>query len=364
MATVSRHSIIWKLTRYVVGIALLCGIIFSILQISFDFQSEKKRSNTIVEQIIQGSLPIAVEVVYKLDSEGAAEFVEGLLNYDFIGHASLYADDGSILAEKKKSVNHQSNTAWLTAILFSEHKELRRNLIKGDNHYSYGTLYVQIDHDSLYRELYKRSTSVFLSGVFRNLIVSFIVLAVFYFVLARPLSEIAGFFGGIDPENSKGERLPVPEKHKHNEIGEITRKANMYLDNSDAHIEQMYKARREIEKNSEYLRNILQTTAEGFIYSDSDEIIRDTNPSMLTILGRSEEQVCGKNSLILSRSLMLKRLKRSRSTIIRDITRHFLLHLYTPMVLMFLVQSVQRLFWILPAPALPVLPLSPINQRR
>ena len=51
MDTLRRSSLTWKLTRIVVGVALLFGIVLNFLQIVLDFKSEEEKAARIVSRL-------------------------------------------------------------------------------------------------------------------------------------------------------------------------------------------------------------------------------------------------------------------------------------------------------------------------
>ncbi len=295
MSKIQKSKLSWKLTRIVVLVALVIGIGLNLLQISRDFVNEEKRAERILEQVIQSILPAAVEVAYKLDSEGAEEIVNGLLNYYFIENVEIIDDSLTVLAEGSTRYYKESSTLWITKRLFSEFVEKRVNLIRQENNYSYGVLILKASNDRIYSELYKRSLGVFIIGLARNLFLSFVLLAIFYYLLTKPLTRIAASFTSIHPENNPAARLPQIRGHKDDEMGEIVARANSYIDSSAKFLEQIQSAKREIEARKQYLQNILTTAAEGFLRIDEQNIICDTNPSIENILGLSRDQLLGKD---------------------------------------------------------------------
>ncbi|THB72219.1 MAG: PAS domain S-box protein, partial [Desulfobulbaceae bacterium] len=295
MAIFHRSSLTWKLTRIVVCVALLFGIILNFIQIVLDFRSEEEKSAKIVSQIIESSLPAATDIAYKLDRSGAQEFIHGLLIYDFISEATLYEDAGNILAKEKAPTTNPTATRWLTKLLFSEFEERERNLYRGEYPYSYGTLHLTINNDIVYGELYARSLNVFASGIARNLLLSFVLLIIFYFLLTRPLSRIASFFSETEPESTTGKRLSTPSGHEQDEIGKIINRANSYLESSEKYFRENAETNLQLERSYRHMRKILETAAEGFIRTDETVVIQDTNPSMENILGRPAREICGRS---------------------------------------------------------------------
>lgn len=277
------------------AVALTIGIVMNLFQISLDFINEEKRAEKILDEIIQASLPTAVDIAYKLDKEGANELVEGLILYDFIEHVLIIDDSGDILAERTTSSDQKSKSLWFTKLIYSEFNEKISKLKRKGEPYSFGELIVKASNDKIYDDLYMRSLILFLSGLARNLFLSLVLLAVFYILLTRPLLQISSFFKLIHPEKSKGERLPMIVGHEKDEMGEIVQWANQYLDSADKHFLEITQAQQEVESKTAYLQNILTTTVEGFLRIDKENIIRDTNPSMARMLSLEESVIIGKN---------------------------------------------------------------------
>lgn len=299
MSLFPQSKLAWKLTRIVVLVALVVGIILNLLQISRDFVNEEKRAGRITDQIIKSFLPAAVEAAYKLDKEGADEIVNGLLQYDFIESVEIIDDSQNILAVGEARSAEQSTTLWLTKTIFTEYFKKRVDLTRQEGGYPYGELVIKASNDRLYAELYERSLGVFIIGLARNLFLSCVLLAIFYYLLTRPLSKIAAFITSFHPEKNRGERLPKIDGHEDDEMGDIIDRLNSYIANNENHLTQIQNAQKEIEEKGKYLQSILTTTVEGFLRIDEQNIIRDTNPSIENILGLSVDEIVGKDIFAL-----------------------------------------------------------------
>lgn len=273
--------------------ALCLGVGLNLLQLFFDFIGEEKRAERMIEQIIQSSLPMATDVVYRLDQQGAHELTHGLLTYDIIESCTLEDDNGTILAEATTTREKYSSTLWLTKLFFQETIERKVAITRDPSKFIYGRLIIRASNDKIYGEFYQRSLALFLSGLSRNLFLTIVLLSLFHLLLTRPLLKIASFFHSIQPESDQKIRLPLIPGHEFDEMGEIVNRANSFLENAEKHYHKVEEAHQEIAEKKEDLQNILMTTQEGFIRIDANAVVVETNPSMCSILGKKRYEIIG-----------------------------------------------------------------------
>ena len=289
------NKLAWRLTKVAVLVALVIGIILNTIQIGIDYLNEEKKYNQIIDQIISASKPIATEVAFKLDKEGADELALGLLNYSFVTEVLITDEDDNLLAKKQHLNKTVSNTLWITKILSGEYDVKKTQLHKpGKPEVSYGVLALKINRDQVLQEFYSRSLYVFVSGLARNVFLSVVLLYFFYRLLTKPLLNISTAFSKINPEKIDGARLPLLPGHEENELGSIVKLANVFFENNETYLLKLKEAHQTIQTNSDHLTRILETTNEGFWFVDANRLVTDVNPPMCEILGLPRNGIIGR----------------------------------------------------------------------
>ncbi|OUS28221.1 hypothetical protein A9Q99_11840 [Gammaproteobacteria bacterium 45_16_T64] len=218
-----------KLSRYTIFAALLIGLLLSSLQVLNDFIHQEDELDYIVLEIQEASLPSAVRSVTTLDKSLAEEIVLGLLKYNFIEEAEIVDDLGVVLAKDKKDIPVTSTT-WLTDFIGDRHKNYRVELI--DRQYqgmAPGQLNIVVNLDQVFDAFYNRSGFVLLSGVLRNVLLSFILIFVFLSVITRPLEKLSRQFESISIGDQIDTTLTVGHQHRDNELGALSDAGNHLL---------------------------------------------------------------------------------------------------------------------------------------
>ena len=216
-----RDRISFKLARTGVILAFLVGLLLSSLQLYWDYQEEDTALEAIVERILSVSQPPASRAVHILDEDLASEVVDGLLKYRFIKNAEIYDDLGIELARQEKPDN-KSSTRWITRNITSEFEEYTVPLLTEDlQDVAPGRLTVVVDRDQALADFFGRSMFVLGAGIIRNMLLVLLLFIAFYWLLTKPLNQLALSIGQIDAKNPDGGDVEVPPRHHEDELGKV-----------------------------------------------------------------------------------------------------------------------------------------------
>ena len=208
-----RDRISFKLARTGVILAFLVGLLLSSLQLYWDYQEEDTALEAIVERILSVSQPPASRAVHILDEDLAAEgWMDGLLKYRFIKNAEIYDDLGIELARQEKP-DHDSSTRWITRNITREFEEYTVPLLTEDlQDVAPGRLTVVVDRDQALTDFFGRSMFVLGAGIIRNMLLVLLLFIAFYWLLTKPLNQLAQSIGEIDAKNPDGGGVEVPPR--------------------------------------------------------------------------------------------------------------------------------------------------------
>ena len=112
LAVLSKSRISFRLARLAVLIALVLGLLLSVIQIARDFVGEKQSLEVRVERVLDVASRAATQAVNTLDTNLAEQVVGGLMSYEFFSGAILRDEFGNVLAKSEREIA-ASKTRWL-----------------------------------------------------------------------------------------------------------------------------------------------------------------------------------------------------------------------------------------------------------
>ncbi len=233
-----RDRLSYKQAKATVAIALVLGMIFSFFQIYLDFYRQEESLESTVNQVLNIIEQSASQAAYSLDREFATELINGLFEYKPIYEASIKSDLGDILSR----IEGSKENGWLrplTDSIFGQDREynIMLKILPPPVSFSemgkiiaVGELTVKVDTYPIGIEFIRRSLIVFFSGMFRNLILSFMLLVFFHYFLTKPFVAIEEELLTVDPRNPERVRLGVPNGHNKDEFARMVNATNKLLD--------------------------------------------------------------------------------------------------------------------------------------
>ncbi len=110
-------SLSFKQTRNAVIIAFCLGVIFSLIQISYDLTKAKQEIGVNISQVIKSVERPASKAAYALDQDFGKEILEGLFQYRSIVRAEILDDDAEVLVALERPLGKHKLRPLTTAIL-------------------------------------------------------------------------------------------------------------------------------------------------------------------------------------------------------------------------------------------------------
>jgi len=224
------HRLSFKQARLTVLVGFVLGTLLSLLQIGIDYASENAAINREIQSLLEISHNPASRIAYNLDSELAQELALGLLRSPAIIGAQLSDNDKSMLA----SVHDQPEDGryrTLSDFLFGANRSFDDRLYF--NHLpeqSVGVLHLEVDTYPFGSRFLHRAEVTLLTGFARSLILSGLLLALFYVMLTKPLVRVIRDLSNSKPGDPKQSRIDCPPGHEDDEIGVLVDVANQQFD--------------------------------------------------------------------------------------------------------------------------------------
>ncbi|WP_040266249.1 response regulator [Pseudomonas rhodesiae] len=227
------HRLSYKQARLTVLVGFVLGTLLSLIQIGIDYASEDASINREIRSLIEISHNPASRIAYNIDAELAQELTLGLLHSPAIIRAQLIDNNGLVLADVKRP-RKESTYRALSDLMFGANRQFEDRLyLSHMPNDSLGVLRLDVDTYAFGSRFLRRAEITLLNGFVRSLLLTGILLGLFYVMLTKPLVRIIG-----ELSTRKHTRLDCPPGHENDEIGVLVTVANQQFENMQTEIQQ------------------------------------------------------------------------------------------------------------------------------
>ena len=246
----------YKQARLTVLVGFILGTLLSLLQIGIDYASEDASINREILSLLEISHNPASRIAYNIDAELAKELTQGLLRSPAIIGAKLTDNNGTVLANAKRP-EVQNGYRMLSDFLFGASRQFEDRLYLDHlPNESLGTLRLKVDTYAFGNRFLRRAEVTLINGFARSLLLSGILLALFYVMLTKPLVRVIRELSGRDPGNTEPTSLECPAGHANDEIGVLVKVANQQFKNIATEIQQRRNAENRLTEYLGQLENL------------------------------------------------------------------------------------------------------------
>ncbi|MFQ6575645.1 response regulator [Pseudomonas sp. UM16] len=270
----------YKQARLTVLVGFILGTLLSLIQIGIDYASEDASINREMQALLQISHNPASRIAYNIDAELAQELTGGLLQSPAITRARLIDNNDTVLADVQRP-REESSYRLISDFLFGESRSFQDPLYLSHMPNDYlGTLYLEVDTFAFGGRFLKRAEVTLLNGFMRSLILTGILLALFYFMLTKPLVRVISALANRDSRQPAQSKLSYPPGHEHDEIGVLVKVANQQFVSMATEIQQRRNAENRLTEYLNELENIVsartnELKASNTRLSQSNEELED-----------------------------------------------------------------------------------------
>ncbi|POF90208.1 hybrid sensor histidine kinase/response regulator [Pseudomonas putida] len=216
----------YKQARLTVLVGFILGTLLSLIQIGIDYASEDASINREVQALLQISHNPASRIAYNIDTELAQELTGGLLQSPAVIRARLIDNNDTVLADVQRP-RLEDRYRLLSDFLFGEQRQFQERLHLAQMPKDYlGTLYLDVDTYTFGGRFLERAWVTLLNGFTRSLVLTGILLGLFYMMLTKPLVTVIAALSNSDPRQPQQTRVECPPGHESDEIGVLVKVAN------------------------------------------------------------------------------------------------------------------------------------------
>lgn len=253
----------YKQARLTVLVGFVLGTLLSLMQIGIDYASEDASINREILSLLEISHNPASRIAYNIDAELAQELSMGLLRSPAIIGAELIDNNNTVLASVKRP-ELQSSYRFISDFLFGAQRQFEDRLYLDHlPNESLGMLRLDVDTYAFGSRFLRRAEVTLLNGFARSLILTGLLLALFYVMLTKPLVRVIRELSSRDPSSNEQNRLECPAGHQSDEIGVLVSVANQQFENISTEIQQRRTAENRLTEYLAQLENIVSArTAE------------------------------------------------------------------------------------------------------
>ncbi|MDH0648355.1 response regulator [Pseudomonas sp. GD03858] len=259
----------YKQARLTVLVGFILGTLLSLIQIGIDYASEDASINREIQALLKISHDTASRIAYNIDSELAQELTGGLLKSPAVIRARLIDNNDTVLADIQRP-RQESRYRPLSDFLFGEQRQFQDRLFLAHMPEEYlGTLYLDVDTFAFGGRFLDRAGVTLVNGFARSLVLTGILLALFYLMLTKPLVTVIGALSGNDSRTPRQSRVDCPKGHEHDEIGVLVRVANQQFVSMATEIQQRRSAENRLTHYLNELEDIVSARTDELKASNS-----------------------------------------------------------------------------------------------
>ncbi|WGL63632.1 response regulator [Pseudomonas sp. CW003PS] len=219
----------FKQAGLTVLVAFILGTLLSVTQVAVDYASEEASINREIRALLEISHNPAARIAYNIDAELAQELVLGLLRSPAVTRAELIDNNGLVLASVSRP-RRESRYRVFSDSLFGAQRQFQDPLhVSHAPNEALGFLRLEVDTYAFGSHFLRRSLLTLLTGFARSLLLSLILLVLFYFMLTKPLTGVIRALSERNPQDPHHRPVPCPKGHERDEIGTLVEVTNRQL---------------------------------------------------------------------------------------------------------------------------------------
>ena len=237
--TFHRESLSQRQALWVVIVALVAGLLLSVVIVLRDYWQTRESIAASASQILKSVEATATQAAYTLDRDLAGDVLAGLLQFEAVTLARLTSESGQLLAIRERATTVRPR--WETT-LFGENRVFAMPLVQGDAQQGFqqevGRLEITVYGGSAARAYFERVGAEAVMGLLRTGLLAWLMLWVSQRLVTGPLRKVARSIAAkaeVAPDIAP--TLEIPISHEQDEIGVLVTRINELLQDVNRHVQ-------------------------------------------------------------------------------------------------------------------------------
>lgn len=213
------HSLAFKQAKSVFLVSVLLGLAFSLYHMLAELHQEQHKIQEHYQLKLAENYENASQAAYHLNNLLAEQVANTLMLDPGIFKVEIMDDFGEVMASQEKNINEQSTLINLLArYLTPQLSVFSVELHQAKSNVVVGKLSFYISGTSIAEAFIAKTTRILLFDLFRNILLTTILLLFFYQKLSRPLTMLIAWVNSLNDT----ERSPLPMRLTYNdELSEL-----------------------------------------------------------------------------------------------------------------------------------------------
>lgn len=215
------NSLAFRQAKTVFLVSVILGICFSLYHILVDLHQEQKRIQEHYQFKLLQNYSNASQAAYHLNQLLAEQVASSLMMDNAVYKVQIVDDFGDTLTQRERNVSLQSNfTEALSSYLTPTTPIFTTDLHQPNSHVVVGTLSFSVNGAYIAKDFISKTTQILLFDLFRNILLTSILLMFFYQKLSKPLVTLIDWVRSLQDNKSD---LPPQTLNRDDELGQLAK---------------------------------------------------------------------------------------------------------------------------------------------
>lgn len=258
--------------KAVLTVAFIIGFIFSIIQIGFDYSEQKRNLSGELNRLIASIKTPAATAIWHVEKELARSVADGLLGSSPIMRVKLMYDENILIEKSKEEIKEiDVFSRWLFG---KKYERLVPLFSPEDDTDQIGLIKLNVDPANSGDAFIKRTLWVIANAIVRTVLLSSILLVLFYYSFTRPVLAISQF---VRNYSNSGQLIPASNINKlKGELKLLYEDASLLIKSTESSSLKLQDKARSLE----FSNQILEHASACLMAIDPTRVILHTNAAM------------------------------------------------------------------------------------